>query len=539
MDKYKATQLEKELKDKDFKEYKILELINNGKSAAVFKASKGDELYALKIFDNDLIERFGHEIQTKRIEQEISLKNHTINNLVKIYDGGKESILDQDYYFIVMELISGKNLKDYIVSENYQVDFVYEVLNKLYQTTEELLIQKNIVHRDIKPENIMVNDSNEIILMDLGVLKLVGAKSFSDEEEKSFVGTLRYAAPEFLLRKEEDSINGWRALNFYQIGATLHDLINKKELFIEKVPYSNLVIAIKDDNVVLSNDNFSFEFLQLVRDMLAKDWKKRLSLISSQRLNKISIDQSNLLDTSIDKLLKKRVKYQATFDEIDNLRRSNEEKAKKKRDIAISIRDYIDNSFDILQEKGIFNKQSRSENFKFYNDLNTSKGNVIQNYLYELKGDLQAGFLRDLYLLIRVSNDEEGAAKISCLGVFPSISNQFQLKNPLQLFENLYKENNRSQQSYNRGMYSLRAKPQISIDFKVIDIFEGIINFDESLKTHLITSIIQVITKALDLVEKDVELKLEEFKKMQNSTESFRFTVSTSRDMKNIIIDKL
>lgn len=79
--KLKALELEKSLAGTTFNGFKVLEFINNGKSAAVFKAEKEGNIFALKIFYNEVIERFGHEIQTKRIEQEIALKNHTIDNL--------------------------------------------------------------------------------------------------------------------------------------------------------------------------------------------------------------------------------------------------------------------------------------------------------------------------------------------------------------------------------------------------------------------------------------------------------------------------
>ena len=88
----------------------------------------------------------------------------------------------------------------------------------------EKLLERSVVHRDIKPENIVVTPSGHIVLMDLGVLKLVGTRSFTDDEHKQFVGTLRNAPPEFLFWDEHDTVDGWRAVNFYQIGAILHDL---------------------------------------------------------------------------------------------------------------------------------------------------------------------------------------------------------------------------------------------------------------------------------------------------------------------------
>lgn len=188
MDNYKAKQLEQLLVGKKFLSYKIEKLLNNGKSAAVFKASDSlGELFAIKIFDNDLVERFGHEIQERRIEQEISLKGHTIPNLVNIIDGGKTKLESYEYYYIIMQYISGQNLKEFISTAKYDNRFLQKVIQTIYKVTESLL-EKGIVHRDVKPENIMIDDLSQIILMDLGVLKLIGVKSFSDQEEKQFVG---------------------------------------------------------------------------------------------------------------------------------------------------------------------------------------------------------------------------------------------------------------------------------------------------------------------------------------------------------------
>ena len=97
MDKIKAKKLETLIAGQTIAGYTIERLVNNGKSAAVFKACKDGKLYAFKIFDNDLIERFGHEIQQKRIDKEIGLKGHVINNLVKIFDGGNTKIDGEDH----------------------------------------------------------------------------------------------------------------------------------------------------------------------------------------------------------------------------------------------------------------------------------------------------------------------------------------------------------------------------------------------------------------------------------------------------------
>lgn len=527
MDKVKSIELEKELKGTILSGYEVIELINNGKSAAVFKAKKDNNFFALKIFDNDLIERFGHEIQTKRIEQEISLKNHTIDNLVKIYEGGNTTLGSQSYYYIVMELINGVNLKDYIQAKTYSQDFILKVLEKLSVTTEQLLHQKQIAHRDIKPENIMVDNDGNIILMDLGVLKLIGAKSFSDDEEKSFVGTLRYAAPEFLLRTEEDTVSGWRAVNIYQIGATLHDLIMKKELFSDKTPYTNLVIAIKEDTPKISNPAIAFELLQLTRDMMTKDWKKRLELVNETRLKKtynITEILENPLEQGIEDILKKRLGHQAKFDEIEKLRRTKDEIRKKQKEFANTLSKSIDKCFDLIKNKGVCNSIKKSNNFSFDGDRN--KTDVLrQNYLYELSGDLKMGFPRNLYILVRMSNDENNYTEIELFGIFPSGFMRASVDSPLNLFQELAKE----QQRFNRH--------NSHHSIKTIEIFKGNVDFDESFNNHISTEIVKLISKALTIVEKEVSEELQWIEDITKSKQAVHSRVTSGH--RNIIIDRL
>jgi serine/threonine protein kinase len=527
MDKLKAIELEKELKGTVLNGYEILKLINNGKSAAVFKAKKDNDFFALKIFDNELVERFGHEIQTKRIEQEIALKNHKIDNLVKIHEGGNTTVGSQTFYFIIMGLISGVNIKDYIKTKTYGQDFIIKVLEKLTLTTEQLLTQKQIAHRDIKPENIMVDDDGNIILMDMGVLKLIGAKSFSDEEEKSFVGTLRYAPPEFLLRTEENSVKGWRAINVYQIGATLHDLVMKKELFNDKTPYTNLVIAIKEDTPKVSNPDIAFELLQLTRDMMTKDWKKRLELVTIERLQKALVIKDKLenpFDQGIEDILKMRLGHQSKFDEIEKLRRTKDEIRKKQKEFAINLSIEINKCFDSIKNKGVCNSIKKSENFLF--DRDRSRTDVVtQNYLYELVGELKIGFPRSLYILARMSNDESNYTEIELYGIFPSSFLKANVNSPQGLFQELFKERQ-------------RFNPYDAYQtIKTINIFKGNVDFDDSFNIYIRTQIVKLISKALKMVEKEVQEELQLYEDLTNSKQAVHSRVTSGR--KNIVIDSL
>lgn len=529
MDRFKALELEKELKGKELDGFNVDKLLDNGKSAAVFKATKEGEPFAIKVFDNELIERFGHEIQTKRIEQEIALKDHGIENLVQIHEGGSTTLNDQRYYYLIMDFVDGMNLKEFIKTQEYNEDFVKNALSKLFQATEDLIENKGIAHRDIKPENIMVDSNGKIILMDLGVLKLIGAKSFSDEEEKQFVGTLRYAPPEFLMRNEEDNANGWRAVNLYQIGATLHDLIMKKELFDDKKPYSNLVIAIKDDAVSVSNTVYSFDLLQLVRDLLTKDSKTRLSVCSRERILKViesEINSNDGFEKDIDDILKMRIGHQAKFDEIEKLQRDRDEIRKNQKETGQGLEAVIENAFKTIQLKGVFNGFEKSGRFLFDSDKRSNK-DLVQNYLFELKGDLQMGFPKNLLILVRMSNDENGYSEIDLLGIFPSVfgSNKNAISSPEQFFQDLYQEQN----PYNRN--------ETNCTFKTAQVYKGVVEFDESFEKYISSQLVKLILKALKSVEKVVEGEFKWREEFTKSTKTINSRVTVGQ--KSILIDKL
>ena len=73
MDKIKAAAWEASFKGKEVAGCLVEELIDHGKSAAVFKAVRKGMPVALKIFDDEIIERYGDKTQMARIERELTL----------------------------------------------------------------------------------------------------------------------------------------------------------------------------------------------------------------------------------------------------------------------------------------------------------------------------------------------------------------------------------------------------------------------------------------------------------------------------------
>jgi serine/threonine-protein kinase RIO1 len=87
MDKQRAAKMSAELLGKTVGGWLIQKYINHGKSAVVFLAQRSGQEAALKIFDPEIVERYGRDVQLKRINRELSLVGKSHPNLAAIYAG--------------------------------------------------------------------------------------------------------------------------------------------------------------------------------------------------------------------------------------------------------------------------------------------------------------------------------------------------------------------------------------------------------------------------------------------------------------------
>ena len=135
--------------------YQIIKSIGEGGMANVYLAYDTilDRDVAVKILRGDLSndEKFVRRFQREALNA--SSLSHP--NIVEVYDVGD----DNGQYFIVMEYIEGKNLKDLIKKRGKLT--VTEVVDIMSQISDGLSVAHDsyIIHRDIKPQNIVLAKS--------------------------------------------------------------------------------------------------------------------------------------------------------------------------------------------------------------------------------------------------------------------------------------------------------------------------------------------------------------------------------------------
>jgi len=263
-----------ELRGKTIAGWMIADLVDYGKSALLLAASKDGHSCVLKLFDPEIVERYGESVQRERVGRERALVGKSHPNLVPILDAGE----DGGFFYVAMSRVPGKPLSRRL--SEVPRDRIWPLIGQV-AAAAEFLETLGFAHRDIKPDNIIVSDDfATAVLLDLGVLKPFVGQVVTDSEKTPFIGTLQYSSPEFLKRREDPTPEGWRALTFYQLGAVLHDMIMKTRIFAEnEEPFGRLVDAVTYVNPGIAATDIPPQLISLARTCLSKKPEHRLAYV--------------------------------------------------------------------------------------------------------------------------------------------------------------------------------------------------------------------------------------------------------------------
>ena len=188
-------------KKKITSEYKInIDTIGSGSFGEVRKAKHltTNETRAIKIISK----KECSYIEQIRIMEEIEILKHLDHpNIVKIY----EFFEDDNFMYIVMELISGGELFELISNDHHFNEKKAATIFKSIIESVNYLHKKNIVHRDLKPENILFTIKDNLKLVDFGSSQLF----LPGKRLKIKHGTAYYVAPEVLKGSYNEKCDIW------------------------------------------------------------------------------------------------------------------------------------------------------------------------------------------------------------------------------------------------------------------------------------------------------------------------------------------
>lgn len=206
--------------------YQIIKSIGEGGMANVYLAYDTilDRDVAVKVLRGDLS---GDEKFVRRFQREaLSASSLSHPNIVEVYDVGE----DNGLYYIVMEYIEGRHLKDLLKKRGKLT--VSEVIDIMLQITDGMSVAHDsyIIHRDIKPQNIMILENGLVKITDFGIAMAMNATQLT--QTNSVMGSVHYLPPEQASGKGSSLQS-----DIYSMGIVMY------ELLAGKLPY-------KGDNAV-------------------------------------------------------------------------------------------------------------------------------------------------------------------------------------------------------------------------------------------------------------------------------------------------
>ena len=197
--------------------YQVIRSIGEGGMANVYLAYDTilDRNVAVKVLRGDLAtdEKFVRRFQREAMSA--SALSHP--NIVEMYDVGE----DDGNYFIVMEYIDGKTLKNLIKKRGALT--VAEVVDIMLQLTSAISCAHDsyIIHRDIKPQNVMILDDGRVKITDFGIAIASNASELT--QTNSVMGSVHYLPPE-----QANGAGATAKSDIYSLGILMFELLTGK-----------------------------------------------------------------------------------------------------------------------------------------------------------------------------------------------------------------------------------------------------------------------------------------------------------------------
>ena len=262
--------------------YEIIEKIGSGGMATVYKAKCHvlNRYVAIKILrdefttDEEFIKRFEVEAQ--------SAASITHPNIVSVYDVG----VDGNLYYIVMELIKGKTLKEIIVEEKGPLPWKWSV-NIAIQIASALEVahRNHIIHRDIKPHNIIITEDGVAKVTDFGIAKAVSNSTIT--AFGTTIGSVHYFSPEHARGGFTDEKS-----DLYSLGVVMYEMLTGKVPFDADTPVSVALKHMQEEPIPAKNINPNIP--SAVNDVIMKALKKD-STLRYQNATEMLIDLKRAL----------------------------------------------------------------------------------------------------------------------------------------------------------------------------------------------------------------------------------------------------
>lgn len=219
--------------------YELFERIGEGGMSVVYKAKDKllNRFVAIKILKPQFINDHKFIDSFRRESQAAASMSHP--NIVNIYDVGREG----NIHYIVMELIEGRTLSDYIKYHGAMSYPKVIALSKQIAAALSFAHKNHIIHRDVKPHNVMITPNGTAKITDFGIAKAVNAATIVDNTD-GIIGSVHYFSPEQARGGYVDEKS-----DIYSLGIVMYEMLTGRVPFDGDNPVNIALMHINGEMV--------------------------------------------------------------------------------------------------------------------------------------------------------------------------------------------------------------------------------------------------------------------------------------------------
>jgi beta-lactam-binding protein with PASTA domain/predicted Ser/Thr protein kinase len=224
-----------------------------------------DRRVAVKILHAEYAANEAFVARFRREAQAAANLNHP--NIVDIYDWGR----DGGVYFMVMELIHGRNLREVLRAEGALEPRRVAEIAVAVSAALGAAHERGLVHRDIKPANVLLTPDGDVKVTDFGI-----ARAWDDSDQLTrtgaVIGTATYFSPE-----QAQGLTADGRSDLYALGVVMYELLTGVPPFVGESPVSVAYQHVREFAPPPSdlNPNIPDALDAIVMRCLEKDPRKR------------------------------------------------------------------------------------------------------------------------------------------------------------------------------------------------------------------------------------------------------------------------
>lgn len=268
---------EAQVTERQVGEYILLDLLGQGAYGSVWEATMPTRDLKWAVKEVPLSAASEINARPDRLQREVEILSHLHHpNVVRFY----KSFVERNNLYIVMELVEGVTLEEFIVSYSEKglpvpEKLAWNVFVQICTALRYLHLEKNITHRDLKPQNIMVDSAHNVKLMDFGLAYQRNQNSMMH----SMVGTIQYCCPEIVHNKPYNE-----KADIWALGCILYQMATSRPPFAGDNPLAVAYNIADARYEPIDPSSRSSLMIDVIKSLLVVDPTERPDILQVSRL---------------------------------------------------------------------------------------------------------------------------------------------------------------------------------------------------------------------------------------------------------------